>query len=76
MSHSTLSRSSPPYVNDTSSSATSGEAEAGSAFASGASTTSGTLSRISSIRRSEARPEAHMLESIVIMTSGVMVVRR
>ena len=48
----------------------------GQAIAPGASTTSGTLSRTASMRRSEARPAAQVLDSIVIMMSGDMVVSR
>ena len=72
----TASVPSPPYENDTSRKSTSAGAESGSVAASSASTTSGVLSRISSIRPSDASPAAHTLESIVIITSGVIVVSR
>ncbi len=74
MFDSTASLPSPGYANDTSSSETRGSAPEESATASMASTTSGTVSRISSTRRADASPAAQVFESIVIMTSGVIVV--
>ena len=76
MSHRTRSPRSPPYLNETSSNVTSAGADAGSSTAPDASATSDTLSRISSMRRSEASPAAHVFDSIVIITSGVIVVSR